>query len=73
MHSCISDTVLLILSFHTASSKKSSLTCPRCGEEVALNECFKDRAAENELKTATIKCSNQECPWEGPGQFYKVT
>ena len=48
------------------------MTCPRCGAEVVLNECFKDRAAENELKTATIKCSNQECPWEGPGQFYMV-
>ena len=54
-------------------SKKASLACPRCGEEVVLNECFKDRAAENELKTATIRCTNQYCPWEGLGKFYKVT
>lgn len=54
-------------------SKQSSITCQRCGEKVLLNECFKDKAAENELKTTTVKCRNQECPWEGPGQFYKVS
>ena len=41
-------------------------------KKILLNECFKDKAAENELKTTTIKCRNQDCPWEGPGQFYKV-
>ena len=52
--------------------KKLILPCPKCGEEISLDECFKDRAAENELKTTTIKCTNQDCPWEGPGKFYKV-
>ena len=48
--------------------------CPKCSEfeEISLDECFKDKAAENELKTATIMCSNQDCPWEGPGKFYMV-
>jgi hypothetical protein len=46
--------------------------CPKCSEEISLDECFKDKAAENELKTATIKCTNQDCPWEGPGKFYMV-
>ena len=46
--------------------------CPKCGEEILLDECFKDKAAENELKSATIKCINQDCPWEGPSKFYKV-
>ena len=49
-----------------------NIACPKCGEEISLNDCFKDKAAENELKTATIKCTNQDCPWEGPSQFYKV-
>ena len=53
-------------------SKKTRKTCPKCGEEISLNECFKDKAAENELKAATIKCTNQDCPWEGLGRFYKV-
>ena len=55
-----------------ASSNKLRISCPKCGEEVSLNECFKDKAAERELKTAIIKCINQDCPWEGPGKFYKV-
>ena len=54
------------------ASGKTNITCLRCGEEISLEECFKDRAAENELKTAIIKCANQDCPWEGPGQYYKV-
>ena len=52
--------------------KKLRIPCPKCGEEISLDECFKDKAAENELKTATIKCTNQDCPWEGPGKYYKV-
>ena len=54
-------------------SKKVNFNCPKCAEEISLNECFKDKAAENELKTATIKCTNQDCPWEGPGKFYVVS
>ena len=50
-----------------------NFNCPKCGEEISLDECFKDKAAENELKTATIKCTNQDCPWEGPGKFYMVS
>ena len=53
-------------------SKKSTIDCPKCGEEISLNDCFKDKAAENELKTAIIKCTNQNCPWEGPSKFYTV-
>ena len=53
-------------------SKKSSIDCPRCGEEISLDDCFKDKAAEIELKSATIKCTNQDCPWEGPSKFYMV-
>ena len=56
-----------------ASSKKATLKCPKCAEEIALDECFKDKAAENELKTAAIKCTNQGCPWQGPGRFYMVS
>ena len=54
-------------------SKKLNFNCPKCAEEISLDECFKDKAAENELKTATIKCTNQDCPWEGPGKFYVVS
>ena len=46
--------------------------CPCCGEEITLNRLNRDRAAERELKTTTIKCTNQACPWIGPGQSYKV-
>ena len=53
-------------------SKKTIFNCPKCSEEISLDECFKDKAAENELKTATIKCINQDCPWEGLGKFYMV-
>ena len=52
--------------------KKPITSCPKCGEEISLDDCFKDKAVENELKTATIKCINQDCPWEGSGQYYKV-
>ena len=52
--------------------KKLIISCPKCGEEISLDDCFKDKAVENELKTAIIKCTNQDCPWEGPGQYYKV-
>ena len=54
------------------SSKKTIFNCPKCSEEISLDECFKDKAAENELKTATIKCTNQDCSWEGLGKFYMV-
>ena len=60
------------IKFVTFFSKKPKVTCLKCGEEIALDDCFKDRAAENELKNATIRCTNQDCPWEGPSQFYKV-
>ena len=53
-------------------SKTLNMACPKCGEEISLDECFKDKAAENELKSTTIKCVNQDCPWEGPSNFYKV-
>ena len=53
--------------------KNAVVVCPKCREEISLEECFKDKAVENELKTATIKCTNQDCPWEGPGEFYKVS
>ena len=53
-------------------SKKSTIDCPKCREEISLNDCFKDKAAENELRTATIRCTNQDCPWEGPSKFYMV-
>ena len=53
--------------------RKRHLPCPKCGEEISLDDCFKDKAAENELKTATIKCTNQDCPWEGSSKFYKVS
>ena len=56
----------------TFFSKRLQIACTKCGEEISLDDCFKDKAAENELKTATIKCTNQECPWEGPSKFYKV-
>ena len=49
-----------------------TFNCPKCSEEISLDEYFKDKAAENELKTATIKCTNQDCPWEGLGKFYMV-
>ena len=55
------------------SNKSGLITCPKCGEEISLDDCFKDKAAENELKSATIKCTNQDCPWEGPSKFYKVS
>ena len=58
--------------FAMACSKKTIINCPKCGEEISLDDCFKDKAAENELKSATIKCTNQDCPWEGPGKFYMV-
>ena len=51
---------------------KLIFSCPKCGDDISLDDCFKDKAAENELKSATIKCINQDCPWEGPGKFYKV-
>lgn len=54
------------------SNTETKIACVKCGEEISLDDCFKDRAAENELKTVTIRCANQDCPWEGPGQFYKV-
>ena len=54
-------------------SKKVNFNCPKCAEEISLDECFKDKAAENELKTATIKCTNQGCPWEGSGKFFMVS
>ena len=47
--------------------------CPKCSEDVSLDECYQDEAAENELKTATIRCANQDCPWEGPGIFFRVS
>ena len=53
-------------------SKKTIFNCPKCSEEISLDECFKDKAAENELKTATVKCTNQDCSWEGLGKFYMV-
>ena len=51
---------------------KLIFSCPKCGDDISLDDCFKDKAAENELKSATIKCINQDCPWEGPGKFYMV-
>ena len=39
---------------------------------MSLDECFRDKAVENELKTAVVKCINQDCPWEGLGKYYKV-
>ena len=62
----------LTISMFGCCRKKFIFACPKCGEEISLDECFKDKAAENELKSATIKCTNQNCPWEGPGKFYKV-
>ena len=56
----------------SAYSDKSKTSCPKCGEEILLDDCFKDKAVENELKTTTIKCINQDCPWEGLGRYYKV-
>ena len=46
--------------------------CPRCGEEITLDRLFRDKAVERELKTTTVKCSNQDCPWKGLGECYKV-
>ena len=43
------------------------------GSSIAYQRVKKDKAAENELKTATIKCTNQGCPWQGPGRFYMVS
>ena len=62
----------LAVNFYIICSKKTRKACPKCGEEISLNECFKDKAAENELKAASIKCTNKDCPWEGLGRFYKV-
>lgn len=53
-------------------SKKLTIDCPKCGDDISLDDCFKDKAAENELKTAIIRCINQDCPWEGPSKFYMV-
>ena len=75
----VTDCMQIMISVHYninnnyASSKKATLKCPKCAEEISLDECFKDKAAENELKTATIKCTNQGCPWQGPGRFYMVS
>ena len=52
--------------------KKTAINCPKCGEEISLDDCFKDKAAENELKSATLECTNQDCPWEGFGKYYMV-
>ena len=56
-------------------SKKTLIPGPKCSEEISLDECFEDKAAENELKTAmaTIKCTNQDSPWEDPGQLLMVS
>ena len=56
-----------------ARSKKKILVCPEFAEEISLEDCFKDKSAEKKMVTGTIKCTNQDCPWEGPGQFYMVS
>ena len=66
--------ISLTANCHMVCSKKTvTLKCPKCAEEISLDECFKDKAAENELKTTIIRCTNQDCLWEGPEQFFMVS
>ena len=77
-HSAVGIDPIIIISLtdcnlQHASSKKKTLKCPKCAEEISLDECFKDKAAEKELKTTTIMCTNRGCSWEGLGQFFMVS
>ena len=68
--SSVRELIVNCMSYH---SKKTAISCPKCGEKISLEDCFKDKAAENELKSATIiTCTNQDCPWEGLGKYYVV-
>ena len=51
---------------------QSTFNCPVCGEENIVENCFRDRAVEYELRNSTLKCLNPSCPWEGESRFYQV-
>ena len=47
--------------------------CKRCNFPFTLNDTFKDKAVQNELKLATFPCYNPTCPWVGSNIKYKVS
>ena len=46
--------------------------CKRCDHYVPLDDAFKDRAVQNELKKALFPCFNPSCPWIGSNTNYRV-
>ena len=69
MTSCI---VLLLIFRETPGGV---IKCPRpwCGAEFKLEKCFRDKAAELELASSVLGCSNTGCPWTGDSQHYNVS
>ena len=52
--------------------RNSKFFCPKCNEEVPAKSCFKDRAAEGELKKVSLHCLNDGCGWCGPSSDYQT-
>ena len=52
-----------------ARSKKT-LMCPKCAEEISLEDCFKDKATEMEFQKKTVWPSNVPTKTDLGMQFY---
>lgn len=52
--------------------KDSVFYCRRCEHYVPLDDTFKDRAVQNELKRALFPCFNPSCLWIGSNTDYRV-
>ena len=63
--------MLITFSF-SLSVRESKFFCPKCNEEVQAKSCFKDRAAEGELKNVSLHCLNDGCDWRGPSSDYQT-
>jgi hypothetical protein len=49
-----------------------NLKCPKCGEKIVLQECFPDKALQQELTTLVLRCGNKDCSWKGLLNSYKA-
>ena len=51
---------------------KKKVVCSKCGTEVLLEDLFRDKAVERDLKRLEFPCIYKQCTWTGINLEYRV-
>ena len=54
-------------------SCKKSIVCNKCSTVTSLEDLFRDKAVERELREVLFPCTYKHCTWQGKNLEYRVS